>query len=263
MPSARPTRSPRANTAARAWDWPSAAQLATLMGGEIGVDSVVGRGSIFWFEVRLEPVVEATPTLTRLPRMNLVGLRALIVDDNASNREILAAASAVMGRRGGRRGNQRRRRWPRCNTGDGPRFDFALLDDQMPGMDGIRAGETHPSGSAAGRHCASSCSPRATTHDSDSESVQLFAAILTKPLRRSQLLNCVTRVMTAAAGTGAGRRRRDAGAAAPPPAARGSVPKNSAGRGQSREPRGGCRHAREPGLRRAMPRRTAGWPSRR
>ena len=65
-------------------------ELATLMGGQIGVDSVLGRGSVFWFEVRLEPVVEASPTFTRLPRMRLVGLHALIVDDNTSNRDILA-----------------------------------------------------------------------------------------------------------------------------------------------------------------------------
>src|SRR6202023_40993 len=56
-------------------------QLAHLMGGEMGVDSGGGRGSIFWFEVRMVPVADAAPTLTRLPRMNLAGLRALIVDD--------------------------------------------------------------------------------------------------------------------------------------------------------------------------------------
>jgi two-component system, sensor histidine kinase len=64
-------------------------QLADLMGGEIGVHSEVNRGSAFWFEVRLEPIIEASPTLTRLPRVNLAGLRAPIVDDNAGNREIL------------------------------------------------------------------------------------------------------------------------------------------------------------------------------
>src|SRR5271167_3592065 len=111
-------------------------ELTTLMGGKIGVDSVAGEGSIFWFEVPLEPVVEATPTFTRLPRMRLVGLRALVVEDNTSHREILAKhlqswgvevvaaessldALAVL------------------ETAEGARFDFALLDDQMPGVDGI------------------------------------------------------------------------------------------------------------------------------
>src|SRR5258708_32479883 len=40
-------------------------------------------------------------------------------------------------------------------------------------------------------------------HESNSDTVQLFAAILTKPLRRSQLLNCVTRAMTSAPEMGA------------------------------------------------------------
>ena len=64
-------------------------QLVALMGGQIGLHSEVNRGSTFEFDVRLEPVADASPTLTRLPRMNLIGLRTLVVDDNASNREIL------------------------------------------------------------------------------------------------------------------------------------------------------------------------------
>jgi two-component system, sensor histidine kinase and response regulator len=171
-------------------------ELATLMDGRIGVDSVVGRGSVFWFEVRLEPIVEATPTFTRLPRMRLVGLCALIVDDNTSNRHILAQhlkswgvevvaaessadALAVLG------------------SPEGARIDFALLDDQMPGMDGIELAKRIREDSRLASMRLIMMTTR-DNHESNSDTVQLFAAIMTKPLRRSQLLNCVTRAMSAA-----------------------------------------------------------------
>jgi len=110
-------------------------QLATLMGGEIGVHSEANHGSTFWFEVRLDPVADAAATSTRLPRFKLAGVRALIVEDNASNREIL---------------QQHLQSWgvqvvaaetsdaalAALNAGDA-RFDLALIDDQMPGMNGI------------------------------------------------------------------------------------------------------------------------------
>jgi two-component system sensor histidine kinase/response regulator len=169
-------------------------QLATLMGGEIGVHSDVSRGSTFWFEVRLEPVTDATPTITRLPRMNFVGLRALVVDDNASNREILqqhlqswgaevvavetsAAALAEL------------------KIGDGKRFDLGLIDDQMPGMDGIQLAKVIREDP---RHAALRLILQSTRDDraNGCDSSRLFTAILAKPLRRSQLLACVSRVMT-------------------------------------------------------------------
>ncbi|MEO7207066.1 MAG: response regulator [Steroidobacteraceae bacterium] len=175
-------------------------ELATLMGGQIGVDSVVGHGSVFWFEMRLTPVLEASPTFTRLPRMRLVGLHALIVDDNTSNRDILAAhlnswgveviakesstdALAVL------------------NTDVGPRFDFALLDDQMPGMDGIELAKRVRNDSRLAAIRLIMLTTR-DHYENNSETVELFAAILTKPLRRSQLLNCVTRAMIAAPESG-------------------------------------------------------------
>jgi two-component system, sensor histidine kinase and response regulator len=169
-------------------------QLAALMGGEIGVHSEVNRGSTFWFEVRLEPVADATPTLTRMPRLKLVGLRALIVDDNASNREILqqhlqswgvevvaveTSADALVALR---------------STGEAP-FDLGLVDDQMPGMDGIQLAKLIRQDV---RWSALRLILQSTRddHDNGSEASRLFTAILTKPLRRSQLFACLNRVMT-------------------------------------------------------------------
>jgi two-component system, sensor histidine kinase and response regulator len=199
-------------------------QLAGLMGGEIGVHSKVNRGSTFWFEVRLEPVAEATlPHLPHLPQQNLAGLRALIVDDNASNREIL---------------QQHLRSWGvevvAADTGaaavaalsaeDGGRFDLGLMDDQMPGMDGIELAKLirrEPRWSALRLILLST----RDDHDGGAERAQLFAAVLAKPLRRSQLFSCVTRVMTMQPGAAIPAPPAGSASAVPASAARALGPK--------------------------------------
>jgi signal transduction histidine kinase len=70
-------------------------RLIELMGGEIGVDSVEGEGSTFWFTVML-PNAGKQPNASVTP-IDVTGARVLVVDDNAVNRSILMEQMASWG----------------------------------------------------------------------------------------------------------------------------------------------------------------------
>jgi PAS domain S-box-containing protein len=109
-------------------------RLVNLMGGEIGVESTPGRGSTFWFTLRLGRAEKPPQRL----EADLTSLRVLIVDDNATNRLILenylgnwgARTESVPG------GPEALRALQRALDEQRP-FGLAILDMQMPGMDGI------------------------------------------------------------------------------------------------------------------------------
>ena len=117
-------------------------RLVELMGGEVGVSSKENEGSTFWFTVRLGAPLQAVKARAA-PPVELRGQRVLIVDDNLTNRKVLMGQLSLCGMD------------PLCaSSADealsqmrhaaaaGRPFEVALLDHQMPGVDGASLGRS-------------------------------------------------------------------------------------------------------------------------
>ncbi len=115
-------------------------QLVELMGGEIGVDTIEGQGSTFWFELPFD-VEHGSPAERRAPRVDVRGLRVLVVDDNATNRRIVETHLSSWGCDAESCADaETALRRARDAAAAGQPFDVGVIDFQMPGMDGAELG---------------------------------------------------------------------------------------------------------------------------
>ena len=112
-----------------------ARRLALLMGGDVGVDTRPGAGSTFWMTARLARCSDAaSPASTPVVRQQLQG-RVLLVEDDATSREVGVALLQAMGLQVSAVENGQQA----VEAVEHEHFDLVLMDLQMPVLDGIAA----------------------------------------------------------------------------------------------------------------------------
>ncbi len=170
-------------------------RIVELMGGEIGVDSALAKGSKFWFRVPLPladlqggPHVEAVTSLQ--------GVRVLVVDDNATNRRVLELQTTGWGMKVDLVGDARSAlNLLRAAAANGHPYEIALLDLGMPHMDGFELARAIRADSAIAQTplvLLSSMVQRSQLGDVREHG---FSGYLTKPLHEAKLLQCLLAVL--------------------------------------------------------------------
>jgi len=170
-------------------------QLVSMMGGTMGVESLPGQGSLFWFTLRLQRQ-PARPQAETRQVAALQGQRICCVDDHATNRHLLAQYAQDW-------------RMP-CVTAATPKealttlreaaargapFDLAILDMEMPVMDGLELARTIKADPALAAVQLVLLTSLGRRGDAAAAQKAGFAGYLTKPVRKKQLETCLTMVL--------------------------------------------------------------------
>src|SRR6267378_860841 len=169
-------------------------RLVKLMGGDIAVTSEVGRGSEFSFTLTLP--VETAPAARSTGLAALGGRRMLIVDDNQTNRRILREMLAAEGVNVDEA----------STAADGldalrrTRYDLAILDVQMPDMDGFQLATAVRGEKKLARTNLLMLTSAGQRGDGERCRELGIRGYLTKPISRSDLLEALGTVLAAAPG---------------------------------------------------------------
>jgi len=171
-------------------------QLVEAMGGDIGVESQEGKGSRFFFTALFERQSEEEETSKPLEAVRIRGLRVLIVDDNATNRLVFREQLKAWGCSSEEAdGGVRALAMLRSVAEAAKPFQLALVDFQMPGMDGrtlAREIKADPTIAQTPLLLVTSVPQRG---DAASMLEAGFDAYLVKPVKQAHLYDAIAAVM--------------------------------------------------------------------
>ena len=172
-------------------------RLVELMGGEAGVRSTEGAGSVFWINARFGVSARRTEEIYPIDPTALRGRRVLIVDDNATNRGVLDRQFAQLGMLPSCV-NDAAAAWQALEQAltEARPFDLAVLDYMMPQRDGFQLGEQISADSRfESLRLVLLTSARGIRGVQDFANLG-FAAYLLKPVSMVDLRKCIGRVMS-------------------------------------------------------------------
>jgi PAS domain S-box-containing protein len=171
-------------------------QLVELMGGAIGVESVEGQGSRFWFTLTFDKSFTEKPQLACLNPPDFSQLHLLVVDDNATNRKILNYQLSAWGIQVDEAHNAAMAMDQlRSRAARGTPYNLAILDMQMPDIDGEMLGRQIK----ADPLLSNTQLIMMTSLNHHSEARRLldlgFSAYLVKPVKPSRLYDCIVSIL--------------------------------------------------------------------
>lgn len=167
-------------------------ELVELMGGQIGAESWIGAGSTLWFTVHLEAEGERVVPASAA----IAGIRTLVVDDNATNREIIARQLRTLGmqittaRHGGRALEMLH-----ASAERGEPYQLVITDQRMPVVGGLELAASMQSAPKLAAIPVILLTSARTSDDPADARATGITARLSKPVRPGELARIIVEIV--------------------------------------------------------------------